>query len=75
MKAGKNMNYRPLEVSLKPGESQEHLIKRFLKKVRADGILHDVLSKRFYEKPSVKRRKKRSAAIYMTQWEKNSDKK
>ena len=37
------------------GESQEALIKRFLRKVKKSGILKEVWDRKFYEKPSAKR--------------------
>ena len=35
------------------------LIRRFMKKVRKERIIEDYLEKRFYEKPSVKRRREK----------------
>ncbi len=49
-------------VKLKPGESFESLMKRFKKAVERAGILADVRKNEFYEKPSVKRKRKRAAA-------------
>ena len=39
------------------------LIKRFIKKVKKERILEDYLSKRFYEKPSVKRRREKAKKL------------
>jgi len=39
------------------------LIKRFMKKVKKERILEDYLSRRFYEKPSVKRRKEKAKKL------------
>ena len=37
--------------------STSRLIKRFIKKVKKSGILEEVRERRFYEKPSAKRRR------------------
>lgn len=37
------------------GESQEALIRRFLKKVKKSEILKEVWDRKFYEKPSTKK--------------------
>ena len=48
-----------VEVKAKNGESIERLIKRFVKKVKKEGILEEYRDKRYYKKPSeVKRQKK-----------------
>lgn len=39
-------------------ESVESAIKRFKRKCQKDGIIGDLRKKEFYEKPSVKRKKK-----------------
>ena len=36
---------------------QNRLIKKFIKKVKKERIIEDYLDKRFYEKPSARRRK------------------
>lgn len=56
---------RPLEVIPRRDESPEKLIKRFVRKVRNDGILDEVHLRRGYEKPSVKRRRKRTRAAFL----------
>ena len=43
-------------------ESVENAIKRFKRKCQKDGIIGDLRKKEFYEKPSVKRKKKDEAA-------------
>ena len=53
---------RPInvEVSLKEvGGNVNKLIRRFMKKVKKERIIEDYLDKRFYEKPSVKRRREK----------------
>lgn len=59
-----------LEVTPRSGESTERMIKRFTKKVRNDGILQEVYDRRFYDKPSVRKRKKHINALYNAKNEK-----
>ena len=42
-------------------ESFESLLKRFNKRVQQDGILAEVRRREYYEKPSVKRKRKRAS--------------
>ena len=44
-------------------ESLESALKRFNKRVQADGILADARRHEYYEKPSVRRKKKEAARI------------
>jgi small subunit ribosomal protein S21 len=53
-----------VEVAPRKDESPERMIKRFTKKVRNDGILQELYQRRGYEKPSVKRRRKRARADF-----------
>jgi len=41
------------------GESQEALIRRFLRKVKKSEILKEVWERKYYDKPSVKRTEKK----------------
>jgi len=50
-------------VVLRPGESQESLLRRFRKKVTQDRILSDVKKKRFFVSKSEKRRRARLKAM------------
>jgi small subunit ribosomal protein S21 len=50
-------------VELKPGESQESLLRRFRKQVTSARILSDVKKKRFFVSKSEKRRRARLKAI------------
>ena len=50
-------------VELKPGESQESLLRRFRKQVIKDRILSDVKKKRFFVSKSEKRRRARLKAV------------
>lgn len=49
-------------VTAKPGENIESLLKRFKKAVDKSGVLSDLKKHEFYEKPSVKRKRKQAAA-------------
>ena len=49
-------------VYLKPNESTERLIRRFIKKVKRDGIIEEVRERRYYKKPSVAKRLKKEKA-------------
>lgn len=47
------------EVEIKKGESFEVALRRFKRKLNQEGILREVRDRKYYEKPSAKRRKKR----------------
>lgn len=47
-----------IDVRKKRNEPGEKLIKRFNRKVDDSGILRELRDRRFFEKPSVKKRKK-----------------
>lgn len=50
------------EVRVGPNESIDHALRRFRKSVRRSGVLKDMRRKEFYDKPSVRRKKKAEAA-------------
>ena len=45
------------------GEDNERLLRRFIKKMKKSGIIEEVLERRFYEKPSDKKRKEKARNI------------
>ena len=49
------------EVSAGDEESFDSLLKRFNRKVQQDGILAELRRREHYEKPSVKRKRKKAA--------------
>jgi len=49
------------QVKLHSGESFESLIRRFSKKVEQAGIISETRRRAFYEKPSIKRKRKEAA--------------
>ena len=55
-----------VQVHLKRNESQEHLIKRFMKKAKNERIIEEYRENEFYEKPSVinARKRKRRKNVY-----------
>lgn len=46
------------EVNLADGEAFESLLRRFTKKVQQSGILSEARRREYFEKPSVRRKKK-----------------
>jgi len=57
--------FKGLEIKPRPNEEPDKYIKRFMKKVRNDGVLQEVYQRRAYEKPSVKRRRKAARARFL----------
>jgi len=57
------------------GGDPEKLVRRFIKKVKKAGIIEEVISRRYYVKPSVKKRlaKKRQIAEYKKRKAKEKD--
>jgi len=49
------------EVRLSQGESFESLLRRFSKKVQQERIISETRRRGFYEKPSIKRKRKEAA--------------
>lgn len=56
--------YMSVEVKIRKGEPMERALRRLKKKLDREGVIRDVRAKRYFEKPSeVKRRKKKVAAF------------
>ena len=53
-----------LIVNVKENESIDRALKRFKKKFERTGVLKELRSRSFYEKPSIKRRQTRLKAAY-----------
>ena len=53
----------------KKGEPFERMVKRFLKKVKKERVIEQVKDRRYYEKPSVTKRKAKLAGI--RKWKKH----
>ena len=50
-------------VVIEDGESFDSLLRRFNKKVQADRLMSEVRRRRFFEKPSVIRKRKKAAKL------------
>jgi small subunit ribosomal protein S21 len=50
-----------LHVKLNEGESFESMIRRFSKKVQQAGVISETRRRGFFEKPSIKRKRKQAA--------------
>jgi small subunit ribosomal protein S21 len=48
---------------IEDGESFDSLLRRFNKKVQADRLMSEVRRRRFFEKPSVIRKRKKAAKL------------
>ncbi|MGF1449564.1 MAG: 30S ribosomal protein S21 [Opitutales bacterium] len=54
----------PVEVRIRKGEPMEKALRRLKKKLDREGVIRDVRAKRYFEKPSeTKRRKKKVSAF------------
>lgn len=51
------------KVARRKGESFESLLRRFNKRVHADRVLWEARRRRFFEKPSVTRKRKKAAKL------------
>jgi ribosomal protein S21 len=47
-----------MQVKLRKNETVEHLLKRFSRKVKNAKLMDEILEKRYYKKPSEKKREK-----------------
>ena len=53
-----------IEIKIRKGEPMDRAIRRLKKKLDREGVIRDVRAKRYFEKPSeVRRRKKKVAAF------------
>ena len=50
-------------VTIEDGESFDSLLRRFNKKVQGDRVMSEVRRRRFFEKPSVIRKRKKAAKL------------
>ncbi|MBM4466113.1 MAG: 30S ribosomal protein S21 [Chloroflexi bacterium] len=51
------------QIVIQEGESFESALKRFKKKVQSDRVLSEVRRRRFFEKPSVIRKRKKATKL------------
>lgn len=54
-------------VNVKDNESIERALKRFKKKFERTGVLKELRSRTYFEKPSVSKRKQKERAVYKQQ--------
>src|SRR5690606_9851084 len=54
----------PIEVKIRKGEPVDRAIRRLKKKLDREGVIRDVRAKRYFEKPSEVRRRKRKVAAF-----------
>ena len=47
----------PIRISARPGEPTERTVQRFKRAISKEGILKEIKKRRYYEKPSEKRRR------------------
>lgn len=57
-KLNKNPRKDSLSVSASPEEKVEQMIRRFIKNVRNSGLVQELLERRAYDKPSIRKKKK-----------------
>tara|TARA_R100000027_G_scaffold9693_1_gene7022 strand:- start:1914 stop:2180 length:267 start_codon:yes stop_codon:yes gene_type:complete len=56
--------FMPVDVNIRKGESVERALRRLKKRLDREGVIRDARAKRYFEKPSeIKRRKKKVAAF------------
>ena len=48
------------KIEIKKGESFESALRRFKRKIEQEGILREIRNRAYYEKPSEKRRRRKS---------------
>ena len=57
-------NVMPVEIKVRKGESMDRAIRRLKKRLDREGIIRDARSKRYFEKPSDARRRKRKVSAF-----------
>lgn len=57
-------NQMTIEIKLRKGEPMDRAIRRLKKRLDREGTIRDVRAKRYFEKPSDKKRKARKVAAF-----------
>jgi small subunit ribosomal protein S21 len=57
--------FKGVQVTARPDEDPERMVKRFMKKVREEGVTQEAYERSYYEKPSVRRRRKSARARFI----------
>ena len=56
--------FMTIEIQLRKGEPMDRAIRRLKKRLDREGVIRDVRAKRYFEKPSDKKRKARKVAAF-----------
>ena len=56
--------FMTIEIKLRKGEPMDRAIRRMKKRLDREGVIRDVRAKRYFEKPSDKKRKARKVAAF-----------
>ncbi len=54
----------PVDVNIRKGESVERALRRLKKRLDREGVIRDARAKRYFEKPSEVRRRKKKVAEF-----------
>ena len=57
-------DFMTIEIKLRKGEPMDRAIRRMKKRLDREGVIRDVRAKRYFEKPSDKKRKARKVAAF-----------
>ena len=57
-------SFMTIEIKLRKGEPMDRAIRRMKKRLDREGVIRDVRAKRYFEKPSDKKRKARKVAAF-----------
>lgn len=63
-----------MQVKIRRNESSENLIKRFSRKMKKENILEEFLERRYFKKPSEKRREKKRRQLADIERQKRKEK-
>lgn len=62
--SGYKRPFMTIEIKLRKGEPMDRAIRRLKKRLDREGVIRDVRAKRYFEKPSDKKRKARKVAAF-----------
>ena len=57
-------NIMPVEIKIRKGETMDRAIRRLKKRLDREGVIRDARAKRYFEKPSDKKRRARKVAAF-----------
>ena len=64
MRNGSMRTFMTIEIKLRKGEPMDRAIRRMKKRLDREGVIRDVRAKRYFEKPSDKKRQARKVAAF-----------